>query len=213
MTRALYVLLGAVALAAAVLSFAALRDLAILCGFGPKLAWLLPVVVDAGAAGGSLVWLGDHAPTQARRFAQRLALTLLGLSISANALGHVLAQAGGPAPAWAVAVASGAAPAVLAALIHLGVLCGRTEDSAAPKPQAEPRDEPTLAVSPAGDEPAADVADPGEPGEQAGEDRAAELIAAGVGRRVLARELQIPEHKARELLATRRNGHRAEAGG
>ena len=48
-------LLLVVAAAAAVLSFAALRDLALLCGFAPTLAWLLPVVVDAGAAAGSLV--------------------------------------------------------------------------------------------------------------------------------------------------------------
>ena len=47
----LYLLLTVVAGAAAMLSFAALRDLALLCGFGLRLAWLLPVVVDAGAAG------------------------------------------------------------------------------------------------------------------------------------------------------------------
>ena len=53
----LYGLLAVVAAAAAVLSFAALRDLALLCGFSPWLAWLLPVVIDAGAAAGSLAWL------------------------------------------------------------------------------------------------------------------------------------------------------------
>ncbi len=38
-------------------------------------------------------------------------------------------------------------------------------------------------------------------------DRAAELIADGAGRRRLAKELDITEHQARELLAARRNGH------
>ena len=42
----LFGLLAVVAAAAAVLSFSALRDLALLCGFAPELAWLLPVVVD-----------------------------------------------------------------------------------------------------------------------------------------------------------------------
>ena len=57
----LYGLLFIVATSAAVLSFSALRDLALLCGFAPELAWLLPVVVDAGAAAGSLVWLARPA--------------------------------------------------------------------------------------------------------------------------------------------------------
>lgn len=203
MRVALYLLLAAVALAAAVLSFAALEALALLCGFSPGLAPLLPVVVDAGAAGGSLVWLTGWAPTHAREFARWLALVLLGLSISANGLGHVLAQAGGPAPAWVVAVASGVAPAVLAALIHLGVLCGRVSEHAsehvsehadpAPyqqEPDSAPADVP-LDVPPA-PAVALHVAGPS--------DRAAELIAAGAGRRVLARELGIKEHEARKLL-------------
>ena len=87
----LFGLLGVVAAAAAVLSFSALRDLALVCGFAPQLAWLLPVVVDAGAAAGSLVWLGGRSPQRPGRFARALALTLLALSVAANALGHGLA--------------------------------------------------------------------------------------------------------------------------
>ncbi len=101
--RALAALLAVVATAAAVLSFAALRDLALLCGFSRGLAWLLPVVVDAGAAAGSLVWLGGSAPVRARRFARALALVLLGSSVAANALSHGLA-AYGMRPAWWVVV-------------------------------------------------------------------------------------------------------------
>lgn len=52
----MWTLLAVVAGAAAVLSFSALRDLALLCGFAPGLAWLLPIVVDAGAAAGCLSW-------------------------------------------------------------------------------------------------------------------------------------------------------------
>jgi hypothetical protein len=125
-------LLLVVAAAAAVLSFAALRDLALLCGFAPTLAWLLPVVVDAGAAAGSLVWLGGWAAGPARRFARALALALLGSSVAANALGHGLA-AFRLAPAWwVVVIVSAVAPAVLGAVVHLAVLVGRTEPATIP---------------------------------------------------------------------------------
>src|SRR6476660_4973110 len=121
----LFGLLAVVATAAAVLSFSALRDLAVLCGFAVELAWLLPVVVDAGAAAGSLVWLGGRTHQLARRFARALALTLLGLSVGANALAHGL-EAYRLAPAWWVVVAvSAIAPAVLGAVVHLSVLVGR----------------------------------------------------------------------------------------
>lgn len=169
---ALYGLLAVVAGAAAVLSFAALRDLALVCGFARQLAWLLPVVVDAGAAAGSLVWLGGRTGRSARTFARSLALALLTLSVAANALGHGLA-AFALAPAWwVVVIVSAVAPAVLGAVVHLAVLVGRIDEARAPEPE--------------------DSAQPTE--------RVGELIAAGAGRRRLARELGISEYEARQLL-------------
>ena len=47
-----------------------------------------------------------------------------------------------------------------------------------------------------------------EPGET-DEERAARLLAAGYGRRRIARELEISEHEARQLAAVARNGHPA----
>lgn len=181
----LFGLLGVVATAAAVLSFAALRDLARMCGFATWLAWLLPVVVDAGAAAGSLVWLGGAAAEPARRFARALALALLGLSVAANALGHGLA-AFLLAPAWwVVVIVSAVAPAVLGAVVHLAVLVGRD------RPGVETFQEPT--------EPMTELPEP------PGDERARELIAAGAGRRRLSRELAITEYEARQLLdSTRR---------
>jgi len=211
--RALAALLAVVAAAAAVLSFAALRDLALLCGFSRGLAWLLPVVVDAGAAAGSLVWLGGRAPSRARRFARALALVLLGSSVAANALSHGLAAYGMRPAWWVVVLVSGVAPAVLGAVVHLAVLCGRAE----PAPVALP-------VSPTEEDagPPADTSDSSPavglhsvpsptPGDEAGEAvgdaaRVAELIEAGAGRRRLARELDITEHEARKRLDARRNG-------
>lgn len=167
----LYGLLSVVAGAAAVLSFAALRDLALLSGFAPQLAWLLPVVVDAGAAAASLVWLGGRTARAARTFARTLALALLGLSVAANALGHGL-EAFRLAPEWwVVVIVSAVAPAVLGAVVHLAVLVGRPDDP--PVAAASTNAEPT------------------------GVDA---LIAAGAGRRRLARELGISEYEARQLL-------------
>lgn len=223
---ALYGLLTVVAAAAAVLSFDALRALALLCGFGPRLAWLLPVVVDAGAAAGSLVWLGGHVATPARRFARVLALVLLASSVAANALGHGLA-AYAARPAWWVVVAvSAVPPAVLGAVVHLAVLVGRPVGDTPPGPRFADlfEDEPLAddeedhadehpdghlaehGFSRAWDDPppAGDLDHDGD--EREGDDRAAELIAAGAGRRRLARELGLSEHQARALLASARNG-------
>src|SRR5690606_36974054 len=58
MTRYLRVAgLSAVLLAAAILSFSALRDLAIAVRIDERLAFLLPIAVDAGAAVSCTVWL------------------------------------------------------------------------------------------------------------------------------------------------------------
>ena len=225
----LYVLLTVVAGAAAMLSFAALRDLALLCGFGPALAWLLPVVVDAGAAAGSLVWLGARTGEPARRFARRLALGLLALSVAANALGHGLAAFVLAPPWWVVVLLSGIAPAVLGAMVHLAVLVGRPHRRVAdhapatvdtdgrPSEQGEAATEPDAhapwtrdplppaATRLAGDRTttaAEDEQAAAEPGLAAPEDtdRAAALIAAGAGRRRLSRELGVTEYEARRLL-------------
>ncbi len=204
----LFGLLVVVAAAAAVLSFAALRDLARLCGFSAALAWLLPVVVDAGAAAGSLVWLGGRAAVAAQRFARVLALGLLTLSVGANALGHGLAAYRLAPPWWVVVAVSAIAPAVLGAVVHLAVLVGRPLPSPDPFELGEPvdlageefdereMDERELfdvhGVSRFwADAPAVD---------SNGAGRAALLIAAGVGRRRLARELGLSEYEARQLL-------------
>jgi len=203
----LFGLLLVVASAAAVLSFAALRDLAQLCGFARNLAWLLPVVVDAGAAAGSLVWLGARAALSAQRFARALALVLLSLSVVANALGHGLEAYRLAPPWWVVVAVSAIAPAVLGAVVHLAVLVGR------PLPQAE------VAERSDSEDLGGEECDEREherelfgvhgvsrfwadapPVAANGDGRAAALITAGVGRRRLARELRISEYEARQLL-------------
>lgn len=211
MSRAvLYVLLGLVASAAAVLSFAALRDLALVCGFARWTAPLLPLVVDAGAAAGTLAWLTRDG--EARGFGRALALVLLASSVAGNALGHALA-AYDLRPHWAVVVAvSAVAPAVLGAVVHLAVLAGRPGDEAgedqAPLTVVVEDEVAALgldwpqppALAPAGDPLDGEREDPGA-------DVVTSLIAAGAGRRRLAKELGLTEHEARQILAARRNGH------
>ena len=127
----LFALLAIVAVAAAVLSFDALRSLALLAAFAPALAWLLPVVVDAGAASGSLVWL-SRPGGRAEAFGRALALTLLGSSVAGNAVSHGLAAYGLRPPWWLVVLVSGIAPAVLGAVVHLAVLVGSAPNSGRP---------------------------------------------------------------------------------
>lgn len=191
----LYGLLSIVAAAAAVLSFSALRDLALDSGFAPALAWLLPVVVDAGAAAGTLVWLARENG-RAKTFGRRLALVLLGSSVGGNAVSHGLSAYGLRPPWWLVVVVSGVAPAVLGAVVHLAVLVGR---GSTPEPVDTPRDE---LIPPPPTDRDDDAAEAGERDEE----RAAALIAAGAGRRRLARELEISEYEARQLLGGARNG-------
>ncbi|MFC5997094.1 DUF2637 domain-containing protein [Pseudonocardia hispaniensis] len=216
----LYGLMVIVAVCAAVLSFSALRDLALLCGFTAELAPMLPIVVDAGAAAGSIIWLGRASPGGARSYGRALALILLSGSVGGNALGHGLA-AYSARPHWLVVVAvSAIAPATLAALVHLAVLVGRaspaiTEESVMPDrtdiPIWHPVHAPVPAM-PAETEAERDVASAAartlsvvpSAGDEQGDDldgRAAALVAAGAGRRRLARELAISEHEARQLLA------------
>lgn len=205
----LYLLLSVVATAAAVLSFAALRDLALVCGFAAQLAWLLPVVVDAGAAAGSLVWLGGNVGAAARMFARALALALLGLSVAANALGHGLA-AFGLAPAWwVVVIVSAIAPAVLGAVVHLAVLVGRTEPAPVVEPDADGEPIPYQLTADAYEHGSLDERGLSRHWDDAppARDRVTELITAGVGRRRLSRELEITEYEARRLIARTRNHH------
>jgi hypothetical protein len=205
-------LLLVVAGSAAVLSFAALRDLALLCGFSSRLAWLLPVVVDAGAAAGSLVWLGGWARDAARRFARVLALGLLGLSVAANALGHGLAAFSLAPPWWVVVAVSAIAPGVLGAVVHLAVLVGRTEPSDVEDAVLGGRDDEASSrewLDENGLSKWWETAPPATP-RPGKEDRAAALIAAGVGRRRLSRELGMSEYEARQLLSRTRGRNDSE---
>lgn len=131
--------LAVVLTAAAVLSFAALRELAAAVGIPAVLAWLMPVAVDAGAAVSCATWLSRRVPADASRFAARMTCTLLALTVVGNAA-QLGMHAHGVTPPWWCSVAVGAIPpAVVGATVHLLVLLARaTADPAAEIPAAEP---------------------------------------------------------------------------
>ncbi|MBN9101787.1 MAG: DUF2637 domain-containing protein [Pseudonocardia sp.] len=187
MTRALlFTLLAVVAMAAAVLSFSALRDLGLACGFDPRLAWLVPIVVDAGAAAGSVSWLSQPSPV-ARVFGRRLAVVLLAASVIGNGIAHLLEAYRLEAPWWLVVAVSALAPCVLGAVVHLVVLAVQDDTERQEKDEEATRDE--VGTAEVDDAP----------------DRAAELLAEGIGRRRLARELGVSEYEARQLMQGHRN--------
>jgi hypothetical protein len=189
--------LAAVLAAAAVLSFDALRGLALAVGIADGFAWLLPIAVDAGAAVSCATWLGGRTHPDAARFAGRMTWALLGVTVLGNA-GQLAMHANHITPPWWVAVLVGSIPpAVVGATVHLIVLLVRRPlpELAGDSPDDSPDVPPVLAEVGAPDAPEQPVDDP-----------AAQLIAQGLGRRRLARELSIPESQARTMLAAARNG-------
>lgn len=220
--------LAVVLTAAAVLSFAALRDLAIAVRVSTHLAFLLPIAVDAGAAVSCAVWLTPAARADARRFACWLTWALLAATVVGNAA-QLGMHANAVVPPWWVAVLVGAVPpAVVGGVVHLLVLVGR--GAAAPEKRV---DSPTRVVTsppahsapavPAPVAPAVLTASPKPapveptppPARQSAlvavadvDDRVLELIANGAGRVELEKELGVSEYRARQLLkAHRTNGH------
>lgn len=189
----MWVLLAVVAGAAAVLSFSALRDLALTVGFDTELAWLLPITIDAGAAAGCLVWLAVDGTTEVtRRFARNLTWALLVGSVAGNAVEHGLSAYGLVATWWLVVLVSAVPPAVLGAVVHLAVLVRQ-------------RDLPVVVadlpvVGDVVDHDNHDLPLDNQVGDEV-VDRARELVAGGAGRRTLAKELDLSDHHARQLLS------------
>ena len=146
-----WVMLGmfVAAASAAVASFTGLRGLALITGWPPKLAWLLPVTVDAYAMTSARVWLAATTRARrARRFARTNAIGAITASIAGNATYHAV-TVGLMKISPPVVVLVGAVPAaVLGFTAHLHAL--RTldepenvrEDDAGDESQDVPEDDP-----------------------------------------------------------------------
>src|SRR3712207_6456435 len=92
------------ATSATVASFAGLRGLALLSGWPERLAWLLPITIDAYAMTSARVWLaGAGLSDRARRFARSNAVGAILASIAGNAVYHTVA-AGLITVSWPVIV-------------------------------------------------------------------------------------------------------------
>lgn len=194
--------LAVVAAASAVLSFATVRDLAASAGYPDRLAWLLPVVIDATAVVGSRIWLGGAGHPDAVRYARTLALAAAVVTVGANVLQHGLAAYHAAPPWWLVATLAAIPPTALVAVAHQVALLSRpTPATAALEPAAAaPGDAATVTSAP--------VARPDRERESSPVpellERTKALVDASpapVGRRRLAKELDVTEHQARQLLS------------
>lgn len=118
------------AASAAIASFSGLQGLATFAGWPVRLAWLLPVTLDAYAMTSARVWLAASTRSAAaRRFARANALGAIATSIAGNATYHA-ARTGLLDVSWPIVVFVGAVPAaVLGLTAHLHALRGRVESA------------------------------------------------------------------------------------
>jgi hypothetical protein len=123
------------AASAATASFTGLRGLALAAGWPDRLAWLLPLTIDAYAMTSTRVWLAPGRTRRGQGFAQANAIGAIGASILGNAVYHMLST-GLLNVAWPIVVTVGAVPAaVLGLTAHLHAL--RTvEREPVPAPEA-----------------------------------------------------------------------------
>lgn len=128
------------AASAAVASFAGLRGLALITGWPPRLAWLLPLTLDAYAMTSARVWLASTTRARrARRFARANAVGAITASIAGNATYHAV-TVGLLTVSPPIVVLVGAVPAaVLGLTAQLNAL--RTLAETGGGPESEPRDE------------------------------------------------------------------------
>jgi len=131
------------AASAAIASFSGLRGLAETAGWPPRLAWLLPITIDAYAMTSARVWLAATTRSgSARRFARANALGAITASTAGNAAYHAIG-AGLLALSWPIVVLVGAVPAtVLGLTAHLHALRGRPTPTrpAEADPESGPED-------------------------------------------------------------------------
>ncbi|GIM95677.1 DUF2637 domain-containing protein [Paractinoplanes toevensis] len=132
------------AISAALASFAGLRGLAVVAGWPDRLAWLLPITIDAYAMTSARVWLaGTVGGLRARKFARANAIGAIATSIIGNAGYHLIAT-GLINISWPIVVFVGAVPAaVLGLTAHLHALQTITASEDRPQARTAVRTHPT----------------------------------------------------------------------
>jgi hypothetical protein len=150
--------LAVTATSAAVSSFAGLRGLAVVAGWPVWLAPLLPATIDSYAMTSVRVWLAESTRSvRARQFSRANAICAIVLSLTGNAVYHLVAV-GLLAASWPVVVAVGAVPALVLGLVsHTAVLRTQVDPvvpEAGPSPTGSAQRE--LGAGPSTDGPAPD---------------------------------------------------------
>ncbi len=134
----------AIGAAAFVLSFAALRDLAVMAHTPTHLAWLFPVIVDGTIIQATIAVLALADNSQERTFFTRVLIAGATVSIGGN-IAHALVSGHGVLAAILAVIA----PAALLLDTHGLAVLLRTRNPAPTEPAAgTPAEEPTLPAKP-----------------------------------------------------------------
>lgn len=159
--------LGLVGVTAIIASFGTLMGLAAWVGWqGWGMQLLLPFCLDVLALVSGRVWLSASMTVEARRFAQTVSMTAIGISIVGNAVGHIVTMHNASVVKVTIAIIVGTIPpAALAAVGHLATLATlrvkvpvvaevvaesieSVQDVVEPDPEPDPDPEPVHVVPP-----------------------------------------------------------------
>ncbi len=153
-------LAGLLALFAFIISFDALRTLALACGIRTSLSWMFPLIIDGSVLAFTWATWAFRTRGLATWYPWLMLVAFSAFSIAGNSLhAHAVPIEGMTLPGWAPGVVMSMPPIALLATTHMIVLAaGRTFDdtpepappSFAPEPEPEPvvTPEPEPAVTP-----------------------------------------------------------------
>ena len=145
-------LAGLLALFAFIISFDALRTLALACGIRTSLSWMFPLIIDGSVLAFTWATWAFRTRGLATWYPWLMLVAFSAFSIAGNSLhAHAVPIEGMTLPGWAPGVVMSMPPIALLATTHMIVLAaGRTFDDTpepappafAPEPEPEPEKEP-----------------------------------------------------------------------
>ena len=145
-------LAGLLALFAFIISFDALRTLALACGIRTSLSWMFPLIIDGSVLAFTWATWAFRTRGLATWYPWLMLVAFSAFSIAGNSLhAHAVPIEGMTLPGWAPGVVMSMPPIALLATTHMIVLAaGRTFDdtpepappSFAPEPEYESEEEP-----------------------------------------------------------------------
>ena len=147
-------LAGLLALFAFIISFDALRTLALACGIRASLSWMFPLIIDGSVLAFTWATWAFRTRGLATWYPWLMLVAFSAFSIAGNSLhAHAVPIDGMTLPGWAPGVVMSMPPIALLATTHMIVLAaGRTfDDTPEPAPPAfapEPEPEPVVTPEP-----------------------------------------------------------------